>query len=197
LKCIGISGTPGTGKSSVARELSKELQIPVIELSEFVVNNNLYLYYDAIRNSYVVDEEKLRNSIAKLYRERGAFIIVGHYVEILERDLYELVIVLRRNPIELLNILKTRRWPDSKVAENVEAELLSVCTFNAIEELGEDLVVEVDVTSKNVSEVVNEIMDILLGLKSVYLGHRIDWLSLVPEKDLEAILSYIEKYRLY
>jgi adenylate kinase len=197
LKCIGISGTPGTGKSSVARELSKELQIPVIELSEFVVNNNLYLYYDAIRNSYVVDEEKLRNSMAKLYRERGAFIIVGHYVEILERDLYELVIVLRRNPIELLNILKTRRWPDSKVAENVEAELLSVCTFNAIEELGEDLVVEVDVTSKNVSEVVNEIMDILLGLKSVYLGHRIDWLSLVPEKDLEAILSYIEKYRLY
>ncbi|MCC6015516.1 MAG: adenylate kinase family protein [Desulfurococcaceae archaeon] len=197
MKCIGISGTPGTGKSSVARELSKELQIPVIELSEFVVNNNLYLYYDAIRNSYVVDEEKLRNSIAKLYRERGAFIIVGHYVEILERDLYELVIVLRRNPIELLNILKTRRWPDSKVAENVEAELLSVCTFNAIEELGEDLVVEVDVTSKNVSEVVNEIMDILLGLKSVYLGHRIDWLSLVPEKDLEAILSYIEKYRLY
>lgn len=197
MKCIGISGTPGTGKSSVARELSKELQIPVIELSEFVVNNNLYLYYDAIRNSYVVDEEKLRNSMAKLYRERGAFIIVGHYVEILERDLYELVIVLRRNPIELLNILKTRRWPDSKVAENVEAELLSVCTFNAIEELGEDLVVEVDVTSKNVSEVVNEIMDILLGLKSVYLGHRIDWLSLVPEKDLEAILSYIEKYRLY
>lgn len=197
MKCIGISGTPGTGKSSVARELSKELQIPVIELSEFVVNNNLYLYYDAIRNSYVVDEEKVRNSIAKLYRERGAFIIVGHYVEILERDLYELVIVLRRNPIELLNILKTRRWPDSKVAENVEAELLSVCTFNAIEELGEDLVVEVDVTSKNVSEVVNEIMDILLGLKSVYLGHRIDWLSLVPEKDLEAILSYIEKYRLY
>jgi adenylate kinase len=197
LKCIGISGTPGTGKSSVARELSKELQIPVIELSEFVVNNNLYLYYDAIRNSYVVDEEKLRNSMAKLYRERGAFIIVGHYVEILERDLYELVIVLRRNPIELLNILKTRRWPDSKVAENVEAELLSVCTFNAIEELSEDLVVEVDVTSKNVSEVVNEIMDILLGLKSVYLGHRIDWLSLVPEKDLEAILSYIEKYRLY
>jgi adenylate kinase len=197
LKCIGISGTPGTGKSSVARELSKELQIPVIELSEFVVNNNLYLYYDAIRNSYVVDEEKVRNSMAKLYRERGAFIIVGHYVEILERDLYELVIVLRRNPIELLNILKTRRWPDSKVAENVEAELLSVCTFNAIEELGEDLVVEVDVTSKNVSEVVNEIMDILLGLKSVYLGHRIDWPSLVPEKDLEAILSYIEKYRLY
>lgn len=197
MKCIGISGTPGTGKSSVARELSKELQIPVIELSEFVVNNNLYLYYDAIRNSYVVDEEKLRNSMAKLYRERGAFIIVGHYVEILERDLYELVIVLRRNPIELLNILKTRRWPDSKVAENVEAELLSVCTFNAIEELSEDLVVEVDVTSKNVSEVVNEIMDILLGLKSVYLGHRIDWLSLVPEKDLEAILSYIEKYRLY
>jgi adenylate kinase len=197
LKCIGISGTPGTGKSSVARELSLKLQIPVIELSDYVINNNLYIYYDALRNSYVIDEEKVRKNITKLYEEQGTLIIVGHYIEVLGRDLFELIIVLRRNPLELINILKARGWPDHKVAENIEAELLSVCTFNAIEELGEDLVVEVDVTSKNFSDVATEVMGILLGLNSIYLGHRIDWTSIMSEKDLESVLNYIEKHRLY
>jgi adenylate kinase len=197
LKCIGISGTPGTGKSNVARELSLKLQIPVIELSDYVINNNLYIYYDALRNSYVIDEEKVRKNITKLYEEQGTLIIVGHYIEVLGRDLFELIIVLRRNPLELINILKARGWPDHKVAENIEAELLSVCTFNAIEELGEDLVVEVDVTSKNFSDVATEVMGILLGLNSIYLGHRIDWTSIMSEKDLESVLNYIEKHRLY
>lgn len=197
MKCIGISGTPGTGKSSVARELSLKLQIPVIELSDYVINNNLYIYYDALRNSYVIDEEKVRKNITKLYEEQGTLIIVGHYIEVLGRDLFELIIVLRRNPLELINILKARGWPDHKVAENIEAELLSVCTFNAIEELGEDLVVEVDVTSKNFSDVATEVMGILLGLNSIYLGHRIDWTSIMSEKDLESVLNYIEKHRLY
>lgn len=195
MKCIGISGTPGTGKSSVAKELSLRLQIPTIELSEYVIENKLYLYYDTLRNSYVVDEDRVRKDIIELYVREGAIIIVSHYIEILPRELFELVIILRRNPYELISILKERGWPDHKIAENVEAELLSICTFNAIEELGEDLVVEVDVTARKVLDVVYEIMDILLGNKSVHLGHRIDWFSLLPEEELEVILNYIEKHR--
>lgn len=196
MRCIGISGTPGTGKSSVAKELSLRLQIPVIELSSFVIENNLYVYYDEVRRSYVIDEDKVREKIVKLYEKEGTLIIVGHYLEILPRELFELVFVLRRDPYELINILKLRGWPDHKVAENIEAELLSVCTLNALEELGEDIVVEVDTTSKEVSVLVDEIMDILFGVKPVYYGLRIDWLSIIPENRLSAILSYIEKYRI-
>lgn len=197
MKCIGISGTPGTGKSSVARELSLRLQVPLIELSNYVIENNLYVYYDELRNSYVVDEDKVRERLIELYKKEGALIIVGHYLEILPRELFELVLILRRDPYDLINILKLRSWPDHKVAENIEAELLSICTLNAIEELGEDIVVEVDTTSKDVSAVVDEVIDIIFGAKPVYHGLRIDWLSIIPEKKLSNILSYIERYRVY
>ncbi|MEM3980503.1 MAG: adenylate kinase family protein [Ignisphaera sp.] len=195
MRCIGISGTPGTGKSSVAKELSLRLQAPVVELSNYVMENNLYVYYDEIRKSYVIDEDKVKERIVRLHEKEGTLIIVGHYLEILPREIFELVFVLRRNPHELINILKFRGWPDHKVAENVEAELLSVCTLNVLEELGEDIVVEVDTTSKEVSAVVDEIIDILFGAKPIYYGLRIDWLSMIPEDKLSAILSYIEKYR--
>jgi len=197
VKCIGISGTPGTGKSSVARELSLRLQIPLIELSTYVMENNLYVYYDELRNSYIIDEDKVRERLVEIYKKEGALIIVGHYLEILPRELFELVFILRRDPYELINILKLRGWSDHKVAENIEAELLSICTLNAIEELGEDIIVEVDTTSKEVSAVVDEVIDIIFGVKSVYHGLRIDWLSSISEKKLSNILTYIERYRVY
>lgn len=197
MKCIGISGTPGTGKSSIARELSLELQIPFIELNSYVMENKLYLYYDEMRDSYVIDEDRIRNNIARLYEKSGTLIIVGHYIEVLPREIFELVIVLRRDPYELINVLKQRGWPDHKVAENIEAELLSICTINAIEELGEDIVVEVNATSREIREVVAEIVDILYGSKSIYHGLRIDWLTLLSEEKLNAVLNYIEMYRRY
>lgn len=197
MKCIGISGTPGTGKSSIARELSLVFQIPLIELSKYVIENKLYLYYDELRNSYVIDEDRVRSEITRLYEEIGSIIITGHYVEVLPREIFELVVVLRRVPYELIDVLKQRGWPEHKIAENVEAELLSVCTINAIEELGEDIVVEVDVTSRKVSDVVAEIVDIMYGSKPVYHGLRIDWLALLPEEKINKVLRYIETHRGY
>lgn len=192
MKCIGISGTPGTGKTSVAKELSYKLQIPYLDLNSYVLENKLYIYYDRLRDSYVIDEDKIRDRISDIYREQGPLIIASHYIEVLPKDLFELVIILRRDPNELINVLKQRGWPDYKIAENVEAELLSICTLNAVEELGEEIVVEIDATSKAVADVANEIIDVLYGLKPVYHGFRIDWISTLTEEKLDEILKYIE-----
>lgn len=197
MKCLGIAGTPGTGKSAVAKELSSRLQIPLIDLSSYVIENKLYLYYDELRESYVIDEERVSESISSVYRELGSIVIAGHYIEILPKEIFELIIVLRRDPYELISILKLRGWPSHKIAENVEAELLSVCTLNIIEELGEDIVVEVDVTSKPLHLVVDEILSIVYGDKPMYYGHTIDWLSLMQEDKLSMVLEYISKNRGY
>jgi len=195
VKCVGISGTPGTGKTSVGKHLSAKMGIPMIELGNYVIENKLYLYFDELRNSYVIDEDKVRNSVRRLFEDIGPLIVISHYVEVLPRDILELVVVLRRDPYELISVLNARGWRTHKVAENVEAELLSVCTLNAVEELGEDMVVEVDTTSRSVSDVAEEILEIVYGEKPVYLGHRIDWLSILPEDKLGLVLEYIEKFR--
>ena len=195
MKCIGVSGTPGTGKTAVAESLATILQMPFIDLSRYVIENKLYLFYDRKRSSYVIDEERLREDIKQLHHSVGGMVIASHYIEVLPKELFELVFVLRRSPLELINVLRQRGWPDTKIAENVESELLSVCTINAVEELGEELVVEVDVTSRSVAEVVDEILAILYGEKPVYHGVRVDWLSVLSPHELDAILKYIESGR--
>ena len=62
---IVITGTPGTGKSTHAELLVKESPVPLqhINVSEFVKEKELYENFDAEWGSYVVDEDKVRNSV--------------------------------------------------------------------------------------------------------------------------------------
>ncbi len=196
MKAIGISGVPGTGKTTLAKMLSEYLKIPTIDLSEYAIRNMLIIAYDSSIQSYIVDEERLQQSIVMLYQNEGPLIIDSHYVEILPREIFEIIFVLRRNPDELLSILLSRGWSNRKVAENVEAELLSICTINIIEELGEDIVIEIDVSNRDISDVARETIDILFGDKPAYYGHRIDWLSILSSDRIDRILEFIEKNRI-
>jgi adenylate kinase len=193
VRSIGLSGVPGTGKSALAARLSELLGFTVVELSEFAVRNNYVIAYDSSRKSFIIDEDRLSKAVKELAKSQGPLIIVGHYVEIVPGDVLELVIVLRRNPIELLHILEQRGWDNRKIAENIEAELLGVCTINAIEELGEDMVIEVDATAKKLEGLATDVLDIIFGEKPIYYGSSIDWLEKLDKEQLSHILSYIEK----
>ncbi len=192
---LGISGTPGVGKTSIGLAVAKALNAFFVELSPLAIEKKLYTEFDEERQSYVIDEEAVRKEIERLHNIHGDLVVAGHYVEILGSDLVELVVVLRLNPLLLIDRLRKRGWSDRKIAENVEAELLSVCTLNAVEELGEDKVVELDVTNRSVDEVANEIIDILLGEKPTPLGHRIDWLSIMREDELDKVIRFISTAR--
>ncbi len=191
MKSIGISGTPGTGKSSIAKILSHYLGIPVIDLSKYVIENNLILFYDSERQTNVIDEDRVRLELLRLYNSNGAMIIDSHYAEITPKEILEVVFIIRRDPEELLNILLKRGWSLNKVIENVEAELFSICTLNAIDELGEDLVIEINATSRNNEEIALEILEILFGEKSAYYGHTIDWFSILPQEKLLKIIELL------
>ncbi len=193
MRSIGISGTPGTGKSSVAKILSLYLNMPVIDLSKYVIENNLILFYDSERHTNVIDEDRVRSELLRLYHSNGAMIIDSHYAEIAPKEILEVVFIIRRDPEELMNILLKRGWNSNKIVENVEAELLSICTLNAIDELGEDLVIEIDATSKSHDEVALELIEILFGEKPVYYGHTIDWLSILPQNKLLKIIELLRR----
>jgi len=183
------------GKSSVANAVSRILDIPRVDLSREVIERGLYVEFDEKRRSYVIDEERVRKYLRDLYSEIGPFVLDSHYAEITPKDILELVVVLRLDPAKLLDRLVARGWPMAKVAENVEAELLSIPTLNAIEELGEEMVVEIDVTGKSPEEVAQEIVSILFGDTPIELGHRIDWLSTLPLEKLDYILRFVEAHR--
>ncbi|MHA1456395.1 MAG: AAA family ATPase [Promethearchaeota archaeon] len=54
MKVIVISGTPGTGKTFIAKKLSEKITAKVISLSEFAVKKDLILSFDSKRDTYVI-----------------------------------------------------------------------------------------------------------------------------------------------
>lgn len=182
-KAIAISGTPGTGKSAVGARVSRLLGIELVELSEFVLENKLYAGYDDERLSFIVDENRLREHLRRLIVERGNLLVIGHYSEVVDDDILDKIIVLRINPVELAERLSRRGWPPGKVLENVEAELVGICTNNALLEHPVEKVCEVDVSGKDVEEVSREVIEIIRGSRPCRV--YVDWLS------NEAIVSYV------
>ena len=98
------------------------------------------------------------------------------------------VIVLRKNPYDLVEIYKERKYQDSKIKENVGSEILGVIANDALKSFGKKKTFEVDTTEKTPEVVLNEINEIIKNKKG---GDIVDWLSLVAEKnDMNRFFDY-------
>ena len=150
---IAVSGTPGTGKTEIAKALAERLKWKFIDLNKLAEENQFYLGYDEKRGCKIVDIEKTRKEIEKL---KGNCVLESHYAHDMPADT---VIILRANPGELRKRLEKRGWSGEKIEENIEAEIMEVCKTEALEQ-GKK-VKEVDTTGKSVSQVVEEIIKIL------------------------------------
>ncbi len=178
-RAIVITGTPGTGKTSVAKRVAEILKALHIDLSKLVIDEQLYVDYDEERASFIIDEEKVIEKLKKLINENDLVIIDSHYGEIVPKEYVDKVIVLRTDPEILEERLKKKGWWWEKIRENIEAEILSICTMNAINVFGEEKVYEVDTSSKDIEETVREVIEIIKGVRKEY-GLKYDWLSLKP-----------------
>jgi len=189
VKVIVLSGVPGVGKSTIAEKLAKKLNADVVHLSKLVIDNKLYISYDKIRETYVIDEEKVSAKIKELINKcrKKYMVIEGHYGELVPKEYIDFFFVLRLNPLILYERLKERKWPERKIKENVAAEILAVPTANAISVLGENKVCEIDVTNKGIEEIVNEILDSIRE-EACPSKHLIDWTLLLDYKLLDKFL---------
>lgn len=175
-RVIVISGTPGVGKTVVALRVSEVLGGSYINLTELVIRNKLYLYYDSETSSYLIDEGSLKSKLRELILGYDGHVVVdGHYGEIVDEELVKKVIVLRLDPRVLYKRLRERGWTGRKLIDNIESELLGVCTLNALELHSPNKVCEVDTTNKNVEEVANEVL--LIINDKLECRVFVDWLN--------------------
>ena len=140
---ISISGTPGTGKTCVAKALAERLGWKLIELNRLAEENRLYAGYDEGRNCRIVDIDRVKKEVEKLVRKNKNLILESHYAHDMPCDI---VVMLRINPAELRRRLVAKRWTRRKIEENVQAEIMEVCKTEALEQ-GRD-VLEIDTTGK-------------------------------------------------
>jgi adenylate kinase len=168
-----ITGTPGTGKSTVSRFLSDRLNAKHIELSKYARAQGYILEEDNERDTSIVDMEALSMAIRKEIADK-ALIIDGHYgQELLDPDEVDRVFILRKQPWELKPILEKRGYSSEKVWENLEAEIMGVITHQSIEIYTEEKLVEIDTSGKPLQVTIKEILDYKQGVKF----DPIDWVT--------------------
>jgi len=191
-RVIVITGTPGVGKTSISRLLASKLGTLHIDLGRLVRDEGLFTEVDRERDTLVADMGMTSRRVKEMIEGSDRDIIVeGHFaVDVVPPEMIYKVFVLRRHPEELRVILEGRGFREGKVWENVGAEVLDVCLYEAIEACGIDKVCEVDVTGRSMEEVVDEITSILNGEEKCRAGF-IDWLGrLEAEGKLEEYLRH-------
>ncbi len=164
---IALTGTPGTGKSTISRILKKR-GFRVHRLDEVARERAWILGVDEERDSLIVDLERLGE-----YVRVNEGIFVAHYSHLLPVDL---VIVLRTHPEVLRRRLEARGFDEAKIRENVEAEAMSLITSEAIELHGRERVQEVDTTNLNPATAADEVVAIIKGRRP---GAWVDWTEVI------------------
>ncbi|MCX6814401.1 MAG: adenylate kinase family protein [Candidatus Aenigmarchaeota archaeon] len=140
---LSISGTPQTGKTSVAKALAKKLGWALVSLNQLAKEKGLYSGYDKARRSRIVDIKKLRTEIAKISRKEKNLILESHYSHDMPCDF---VVILRTNPKELRKRMQKAGWNGKKIEENIEAEIMEIVKSEALENAR--TILEIDTTGK-------------------------------------------------
>ena len=172
---IAITGTPGTGKTSVAKKLVRKGYI-VLDLNRIACENDFLLGRDEKRKSNIVDIDKLNLFIKKNYSKFDIVLIEGHLSHLLR--CVDKLIVLRLEPSQLKKYLKKKRWNEKKIKENLESEILDIVLCESVEIHSKDNIAELNVTNKSVDEIVSIIIDLVKdGFKNLqkYKIGNIDW----------------------
>jgi len=192
-RIIVVTGTPGVGKTSTSKSLASKLSAVLINLGELVKKEKLFSGIDEKRGSLIADMDKVSKRVQQIISssKQRDIIIEGHFaVDVLPCKRVHIVFVLRRNPEELRIILEKRGFKGNKLWENLAAEILDVCLWEAVKQCGVDKICEIDVTGKSVEEVVEELISILSGEKKCEAG-RVDWLGkLEAEGKLDEYLKH-------
>ena len=185
-KLILITGTPSIGKTTISKELTLKIDAKYVNIGYLVEKHNYSLGYDSKRETVIADIIKIKNKIKKIIESttKKFVIIDGHYaVSVVPLEKVKKAFVLRRNPIELKELLKKKYSQSNKIKENLEAEILDVSLIDTLSYLEKNKVCELYISGRTTSDIVNHIIAILRNERKCEIGN-IDWLGYLESKGL-------------
>jgi adenylate kinase len=189
---ILLTGTPGTGKTTISHLLAEKLGCQLLDINHLVEEKHLYTGLDPEKDYKIVDLDALEgelfkvvgdgntddqkkdyskdsnNHLSKNSTKNSCIIIEGHLSHYFPQA--DLVVVFRTEPTALSERLRKRGWNEAKIRENLEAEALDICTWEA-HQIHQEKVHEVETTNITPEEVIDVILEIIDGKKSFPVGN--------------------------
>lgn len=146
MKVICISGSVGSGKTTLAKKLMEKLDYPVLDVKKLIKEKRLAGYYDKRRRCDVVDTKTLNEDIIKEIKKAKenkpeGIIIESHLSHYLPKRYVDLCIITKCDIEELNKRLKKRRYAKDKIKENIECEIFDICLDEAREKRHNILVI--------------------------------------------------------
>src|SRR3989344_3036328 len=125
---IIVTGTPATGKTTIAKRLAKKQKAAYIDVNLVIKKYKLVDKYDKKLKTNIVDVK-----IIKDYQNKKQSIIIdSHLSHYLPKKYVDLCIVTKCSLKKLQQRLNKRKYHQQKIRENMDAEILDVCLLEAI-----------------------------------------------------------------
>ncbi len=164
---VTLTGTPGTGKTTVSEKVAEE-GFEVVHLTEYFEENDIGEEKAGER------EVRVGQMVDSLVSENfsGDVMIEGHLAHHFPSDV---CVVLRCRPDVLEERLSDRDYSDRKIEENLEAEKLDIILSETVQ--NQETVIELDTTERSVNQSGDQIIRKVEEGKSDY--GDVDWTSFV------------------
>jgi len=172
---IVITGNPGVGKHTITQEIAEKLELSIIDINSIAKDAGLF---EKNKDTYDVDTAKLEKILEQKISEKK--VIVGHLAPyVLDKNKVKIVIVLRRNPYDLISVYKERKYTDEKSKENLGSEVLGIIAHDAISKFQEKAF-QINTSGKSIQEMVEKVMTMISSNEG---NEEVDWLGLVTKNN--------------
>ncbi len=172
---IVITGNPGVGKHTITEEIAEKLELTILDINSIAKDAGLF---EKNKDTYDVDTAKLEKILEQKISEKK--VIVGHLAPyVLDKNKVKIVIVLRRDPYDLISVYKERRYTDEKSKENLGSEVLGIIAHDTINKFQEKAF-QINTSGKSIREMVEKVMTIISSNEG---NEEVDWLDLITKKN--------------
>jgi len=168
MKVIIVTGSVGTGKTTLAERLSKKMNFEYLDVNRII--NKISEGYDKKRKSKIIDIKKLnkylikeisnikKNPIIKKSKKIQGIIIDSHLSHYLPKRYVDLCVVTKCDLKKLEKRLKKREYSKDKVRENLDAEIFDICLEEA-KELRHNIIVLDTGRRVDMKEIIKQVND--------------------------------------
>ena len=182
-----LTGNPGVGKHTTASEIMKQnAMYEIIDINNLAIELGLTEKAKETLEVYVAELKiKMKQKVS------NNSLIVGHLAPyVLDESDVDVVIVLRKNPMDLIKVFKNRGYSKEKIKSNTTTEFIGVTFNDSISSFGEEKTFQIDTTNKTPEQVTSIIDKIVNGKNK---GDIVDWFHLVDKNAaIQELLDIIE-----
>ncbi len=179
-----ITGSPGVGKHTIARKMLQSNNYQLLDINKIAFDAKIV---EKNQDGIEVDVFNMKKHLKPLLSKKS--LVVGHLAPyVIDSKDANFVIVLRKNPYQLIDIYKERQYSEKKIKDNLGSEILGIITNDAINNFGEEKTFQIDASNSTVESIASKIKNIINKSDN---GDNIDWLPLIQEKnDFKTFFEY-------